>query len=250
MSRMAQPIVILGGFLSFDLLYVGMRDELASITDQPVAIVQTFGHDWLPSVTPAGWTRLLRKLDRTVRSTASHSATGKVTLIGHSMGGVLARLYLSPQPFLGRTYRGLDYVDRLITLGSPHHNRGGLARGGVMSRWVERHYPGAFFVPRVEYVSVAGKAIRGDLAGTGRERWVYRNHQKMCGRGDTWGDGLVPVESALLHGARHVVLDGVSHFGFGTLWYGSPEVIPLWLNSPESDRGPMHRMIQDEETRC
>jgi pimeloyl-ACP methyl ester carboxylesterase len=229
MSRIVQPVVILGGFMSFALLYEEMRDELASTTGQPVAIAQTFGHDWLPSVTPLGWTRLLRKLDRAVRLAASRSATGKVTLIGHSMGGVLARLYLSPRSFMGQVYRGLDLVDRLITLGSPHHNQAGLTRGGVMSRWVERHYPGAFFAPRVEYVSVAGKVIQGNLAGTGRERWVYQNHKKMCGRSDTWGDGIVPVESALLRGAQHVVLDGVSHFGFGAPWYGSPEVIPLWL---------------------
>jgi pimeloyl-ACP methyl ester carboxylesterase len=230
MSMTAQPIVILGGFMSFASLYGGMRDELASITGQPVAIVQTFGHDWLPSVTPPGWTRLLRKLDRAVRSAVSHSVTGKVTLVGHSMGGVLSRLYLSPQPFMGQVYHGLDAVDLLITLGSPHHNQAGLTRGGVMSRWVERHYPGAFFAPRVEYVSVAGKAIRGDLAGTGRERWVYRNHAKMCGRGDTWGDGIVPVESALLRGSRQMVLEGVGHFsGFGARWYGDRDVILLWM---------------------
>jgi len=233
---MAQPIVIFGGFMSFASLYEEMRDELASITRQPVAIVQTFGHDWLPSVTPLGWTRLLRKLDRAMCSAVSHSTTGKVTLIGHSMGGVLSRLFLSPRPFMGQVYHGADYVDLLITLGSPHHNQAGLARGGVMSRWVERHYPGAFFAPRVEYVSVAGKAIRGDLAGTGRERWVYRNHKNMCGRGDTWGDGIVPVESALLRGSRQIVLDRVCHFsGFGARWYGDRDVIPLWLEkSPAS----------------
>ena len=230
MSMTAQPMVILGGFMSFASLYGGMRDELASITGQPVAIVQTFGHDWLPSVTPVGWTRLSRKLDCTVCSAASYSATGRITLIGHSMGGVLARLYLSPRPFMGQVYRGLDLVDRLITLGSPHHNQAGLTRGGMMSRWVERHYPGAFFAPRVEYVSVAGKAIRGNLSGTGRERWVYWNHKKMCGRGDTWGDGIVPVESALLRGSRPIVLEGVSHFGRpGGRWYGDDDVIPVWL---------------------
>jgi hypothetical protein len=35
---------------------------------------------------------------------------------------------------------------------------------------------------------------------------------QVCGRGDgVLGDGIVPVESALLEGAHHVVLDGVFH---------------------------------------
>jgi pimeloyl-ACP methyl ester carboxylesterase len=225
----AQPIVIFGGFMSFSMLYREMRDALASFTGQPVWIVETLGHDWLPSVTRLGWAFLLRKLDRTVQQALCHSASGKVTLIGHSAGGVLARLYLSPKPFLGHAYRGLDHVDHLITLGSPHRNQGGLTRGGPMSRWVEQRYPGAHFAPQVKYTSVAGKLIRGDPAGSLHERWVYENYAKIGGDGCAWGDGLIPVDSALLRGSNQLVLDGVSHFsGFGGPWYGSPEIIPLW----------------------
>jgi len=227
----AQPIVIFGGFMSFSMLYWEMRDALASFTGQPVWIVETLGHDWLPSVTRLGWAYLLRKLDRTVQQALGESATDKVTLIGHSAGGVLARLYLSPKPFLGHAYRGLDHVDHLITLGSPHHNQGGLTRGGPMSRWVEQRYPGAHFAPQVKYASVAGKLIRGDPAGSLHERWVYNNYAKIGGDGSAWGDGLIPVDSALLRGSNQLVLDGVSHFsGFGGPWYGSQEIIPLWWN--------------------
>lgn len=225
----AQPIVIFGGFLSFAMLYRDMRNALASLTGQSVWIVETLGHDWLPSVTRMGWAYLLRKLDHTVRQAIRGSVTGKVTLIGHSAGGVLARLYLSPKPFLGYAYRGLDHVDHLITLGSPHHNQGGMTRGGAMSRWIEQRYPGAYFAPQVKYTSVAGRLIRGDPHGSLREQWVYDNYEKMSGDGTAWGDGLIPVESALLHGSNQLVLDGVSHFsGFGGPWYGDPEIIPLW----------------------
>ena len=156
------PIVILGGFLSFSLLYVEMRDVLAQITGQPVWIVDTQSLDWLPSIVPPGWVHLLRKLDHTVRQAASRSTTVKITLIGHSAGWVLARLYLSPRPFLGHAFRGLDYIDHLITLGSPHYNQRLSVHGGRMSRWIEKRYPGAFFAPCVEYTAVAGKLVRGD----------------------------------------------------------------------------------------
>jgi pimeloyl-ACP methyl ester carboxylesterase len=223
-----QPIVIVGGFMSFAMLYDGMRDALEALTGQPVFIVETHSYDWLPSVSTWGWVYLLGKVERAVRQAVRESDTGKVTLIGHSAGGVLARLYLSPQLLWGHAYRGLDDVDSLITLGSPHVNRGGLARGGRMSRWVERHYPGACF-EGVAYISVAGKLMQGKRAGTPRERFAYGTYKQIGGKGDDWGDGMIPVKSALLSGACQIVLEGVGHFtGFGGPWYGSREVIPLW----------------------
>ncbi len=225
----AQPIVIFGGFLSFTTLYWGMRDMLAGISGQPVSIVETSGHDWLPSVSRLGWRHLLRKLERTIEQAITESDTGRISLIGHSAGGVLARLYLGPDPFLGHAYRGLDYVSHLITLGSPHHNQGGLTRGGGMSRWIEKRYPGAFLAPQVKYISVAGRLTRGDRRGSLQARWAHSVYKEIGGDGYAWGDGLVPVESAKLRGSYQIVLDGVGHFsGFGGRWYGSQEVIPLW----------------------
>ena len=225
----AEPIVIFGGFLSADWVYHGLRAALTKLTGQPVSIVNTRGPEWLTVAFRPGWLRLLRKLDRTVQTAARQSSTGKVTLIGHSAGGVLARLYLSDRSFLGQTYCGLDRVSQLITLGSPHHNRGGLTYGGRMSQWIERHYPGAYFAPRVAYVSVAGKSCHGDRHGTRAERLAYNVYRDMCGRGDTWGDGLIPIESAVLHGSQSIILDNVSHYSaFGERWYGSAEVVARW----------------------
>jgi hypothetical protein len=40
------------------------------------------------------------------------------------------------------------------------------------------------------------------------------------------------VGSALLSGARQLVLPGVAHGGaFGSRWYGSPEVVAQWWQS-------------------
>jgi len=224
----AQPIVIFGGFLSFPGVYLGMRRTLTEMTRQPVWIVQAQTHNWLQSATLAGWARLLHKLERAVHQAVRRSPTGQVTLIGHSAGGVMSRLYLSPRPLLGHVYRGLDFVSHLITLGSPHYNRTGSTR----RRWVEAQIPGAYFAPQVRYTSVAGKAIRGQHHGSPRERWAYRFYERLCSDGNTWGDGLVPVESQLLNGSQQIVLEGVSHFtGFGGPWYGEKEVIPRWWNA-------------------
>jgi pimeloyl-ACP methyl ester carboxylesterase len=228
-SSGAQPVVILGGFLSFALLYCEMQDALSSITGGAVAIVPTHTLDWATVIVTPGWIPILRKLDESVRGAARESPTGKVTVVGHSAGGVLARLYLSPRRFWGRAYSGLDRVDHLITLGSPHYTRRRWLHGGLMSRWMQRRYPGAFFAPQVRYTSVAGKLTRGDPRGSLRERHAFGFYKDAVGQGDVWGDGLVPVSSSLLEGATPVVLEDVGHFlGFGGLWYGAPEVVPRW----------------------
>jgi pimeloyl-ACP methyl ester carboxylesterase len=228
-GRSAEAIVILGGFLSMSTLYDTLRSTLAQLTGQPVYVVQTRSIDWIPSLLPAGWLYVLRKLDSTVRRAARLAARGRVTLIGHSAGGVLGRLYLSPEPFLGQVFGGLERVDRLITLGSPHYNERRWLHGGMMARWVEDRVPGACFAPQVQYCSVAGKLVRGDNHGSLRERQAYGFYEQIGGEGDAWGDGLVPVASALLAGSHQITLKGVGHFaGFGGPWYGTEEAIAAW----------------------
>lgn len=220
------PIVIFGGFLSYAGLYSSMRNYLSSITGQPVLIVNTKGHDWLPSITILGWIYLLRKLDKSVRAAALKSSNGKVTLVGHSAGGVLARLYLSSNPFPGVKLLGRQGVNQLITLGSPHNNCSGVTRGGMMSRWIEKRYPGATYAPQVEYTSVVGKFLYGNPFGTRRERWVYHNYKKISGKGNVWGDGLIPISSSILEGSQEIVLEGVSHATiFNKKWYGSEDIL-------------------------
>lgn len=234
---MTQPIVIIGGILSFPTVYWRMRDALAQITGLPVWIVGIHGYDWMCSAVALGWAHLLRKLDHTIRQAVSDSTTGKVTLVGHSAGGLVTRLYLSPEPFMGHAYRGLEYVNHLIVLGSPHYYQRRSIHGGWLPGWLEKRYPGAYFTPQVRYTSVAGKLIHGDLHGSPRERCAYPFYKELIGAGNVWGDGLVPVASALLHGSQQLTLDGVSHFrGFGGPWYGATEVIPRWWNACMGDK--------------
>lgn len=215
--------------MSMSALYGSMRSALARLTGRPVYVVPTRTRDWLPSMLPAGWLCVLCKLDRTVRRAAASTTSGRVTLIGHSAGGVLGRLYLSPEPFLGQVFGGLERVERLITLGSPHSHQRRWLHGGMMARWVEDRVPGACFAPQVQYWSVAGKLLRGDRQGSPRQRQAYRFYEQIGGDGEAWGDGLVPVASALLAGSQHITLEGVAHFsGFGGPWYGTEDRIASW----------------------
>jgi pimeloyl-ACP methyl ester carboxylesterase len=217
--------VVLGGFLSTPRLYRGLARTLADDTGALVAVVDIGVASWLGAVSARGWSRILRELDRAVRRAAAASPTGRVTVVGHSAGGVVSRLYLSPEPFRGESFGGLDRVSRLVSLGSPH---AGIA-ASPMRRFVHERYPGAFFAPRVTYVSVAGQAVLGNRGGSAAERFAARVYTRLGGDAGAWGDGLVPVSCALLEGAAHVVLEGVGHAPpWPGPWYGTPRVVREW----------------------
>ena len=221
----AEPVVVLGGFLSSPGFYREMCRSIRTLHECPVEVADVWLWHWAAAVSARGWSRILDLLHDAVTALAPRSPTGKVVLVGHSAGGVIGRLYLSDQPFRGRTYGGLERVSTLITLGSPHHN----PERARLRRHVEQRLPGAFYAPQVRYVAVAGRAVAGDRNGDSAARragWFYRH---LLGTGDDWGDGLVPVESALLDGAEELVMDGVFHAPvFGTPWYGSADAVERW----------------------
>jgi pimeloyl-ACP methyl ester carboxylesterase len=224
----SDPVVILGGFFATPRDYWEMRPALEKLSRAPVSIVPATRFDWALSLTGFGWSRILKKLDRTVRRTLVETGAAKAVLVGHSSGGIIGRLYLSPRPFRGRVYAGRDVVSCLVMLGSPHVNR----RGSFMRRWVERKYPGAYFIPDVQYVAVAGKALLGDRNGSREERAAFRGYRHLCGRGDVWGDATVPLASAILEGALPVVLDGVFHSPRrGRRWYGNTRTVRRWWDA-------------------
>jgi len=220
----AQPIVILGGFLITAEAYEPMRAWLEQRCGQPVRLVTATRLDWLFTVAAWGWRRLLDRTADLVEELAAASPTGKVTLIGHSSGGVMLRLYLGAEPFAGRVYDGVQRVDRLFCLGSPHT----ALRATPLRQLVDRRYPGACFANAVEYVSVAGDLPLEHGSATAR-RLAPGSYRAISGSEAVPGDGLVPVASACLQGSRQLVLPGVAHGGaFGPRWYGTPEVVTQW----------------------
>lgn len=116
----------------------------------------------------------------------------QVILIGHSMGGLVARAYL-------HHHGGAPYVARLITLGSPHHGswlaRYSLTRGHNVRQmlpgndWLERLNTAQRTTDTVPTVS------------------IYSQHDNL----------VAPQTSAILQGSqvRNVALTGVGHLALG-----------------------------------
>ena len=225
-SCLSQPVVILGGFLITDEAYRPLADWIHQATGAPVRIVPASRLDWLATSWGFGWCRLLDRVDACVRELQRQSPTQRVTLIGHSSGGVMLRPYLVDQTFLGRCFNGATRCNRLITLGSPHQ----AMRATPLRARVDRAFPGCPEADQVDYVAVAGRLDPlGSNASTFSTRTSARSYRQIMGDPDLEGDGLVPVQSALLRDARWIELSDTAHGGlFGQSWYGSTDRIDHW----------------------
>jgi pimeloyl-ACP methyl ester carboxylesterase len=109
-------------------------------------------------------------LDRVAAAVAAARAAAPgapLSLLAHSAGGWLGRLYLLDF--------GIEGVDQFVSLGSPHlAPPPGVAdqTRGILT-WVGANAPGAHHAPAVQYVTVAGRYIRGaPLRGPGP--WASR----------------------------------------------------------------------------
>ena len=226
---MPLPIVILPGYLAGALEYRVLEKTLQT-SGFPTVTVPLRLQDWVPTIGGRSISPILRVLDTTVKQVLQQYDVPKVTLVGHSAGGWLSRIYLGEKPYCVHpndvddgAWSARDRVATLITLGTPHTS---------LERWTRKNldfvnlsYPGAFYSD-VRYVCVAGKAVYGD-------RWrswlAFSSYKLTCGQGNTWGDGITPIEAAHLNGAENLILDGAMHSPRGNrVWYGSPGLLERW----------------------
>eukprot|EP00884_Botryococcus_braunii_P005659 jgi/Botrbrau1/15094/Bobra.0255s0007.1 len=137
-----------------------------------------------------------------------------ITLLAHSAGGWLGRLYL--------LNFGTAGIDRLVTLGTPHQPPPPESpmpdqTRGILT-YVRDSCPGNYH-PEINYVTVAGKAVEGAKFGD-RKASLFRQlvgagYLTVCGSADVWGDGIVPLPAAHLEGAEQITLEGVYHSPVG-----------------------------------
>lgn len=183
----------------------------------------------------------LERCERACDAVTSES-DGDVALVAHSAGGWLARVFLDHYA----SERRVRTIGRLVTLGSPMRAPPTDVPGVVdqtrgIGRWVDERCSSAETLRNergIEVTCIAGTYATGgeDLFADAGAFAVGLGYKQVCGRASVPGDGITPVESALLPGARHIILDDVYHTPLGAseeggrAWYGSERVARLWLD--------------------
>ena len=228
---MKPSVLIIGGFATAPPNYWPMRGRLLALGVERVDIARLWPPDWLLA-SMLGFGFLVRRTGKEIARTYHLGGRRPIIVIGHSGGGIAARLAMSPVPFHGHAASVADAVGTLVTLGTPHglhsvHNRYHHA-GHVASEFLERETPGAFFAPRTGYLTVGSAfpqaAFEGALGRLAEEVFsmiVGTDTQAL-------GDGIVPASAVHLSGAQQVTFDDVRHGMIGAPWYGDEEILQRW----------------------
>lgn len=269
-DKVEPTVLVLGGFLTSPPLYLRLERRLLERGAAHVVIAPVWLPDWLlaagrdmgPILTRSG-RALLRASE--IAGASARSAGAPLLVVGHSAGGMTARLLTSPEPYAGRRFGAARRIGAIVTLGTPHRvtptGRAGGRLADAAMAFADRVVPGPAFAPTTGYLAVASRSVLGRADGDRQARVAYglyrsihadaaerieaagaaefraavsraRLAEEILGGtsgGGILGDGLVPVASALLPGVEAIVLDGIAH-GQGRRgpWYGSDEALDVW----------------------
>jgi hypothetical protein len=226
-------VVIVGGYLTMPAFYRPMRRRLLDRGAAHVSIARLYLPDWL-ALGMVGFGPVMLRGARAIRE-ARRTSDAPLIVVGHSAGGIVSRLAMSPEPFDGRQVDVADDVGCLVTLGTPHtlyDTIPGWQHPALKAtRFLERVTPGAWFAPTTGYVTVGSSRVLP--GGDARTHPFKRPLNSIMGAivGQTpgvRGDGMVGNDLSQLAGARHIELPDVLHGTFGGPWYGDGHVIDRW----------------------
>ncbi len=213
--------------MTWPVNYWRLARVLAAVSKREVYIVPITPLDWLLGRF-RGYGQLVFEVASAVDKALLESDSDKAVLVAHSAGGILARVYTGGEPpYGGRRYAGYRRVSYLITLGTPHNVLDNNHLASIAE--VNELFPGALHEQRgLHYLSVAGGAADGVSSSKAR-----KNYERFVKDGRVKGDGVVPVEAALLPGSTSLILDDLYHgrrHGFMKgRWYGSDrETVERW----------------------
>jgi pimeloyl-ACP methyl ester carboxylesterase len=240
---MNEPIVLVGGLGSHWRYYQTFGQLLAHVSGRRVFIASIRPVSWMIAQY-IDYTLLVTRTSEAVKYALSQTGAQKVILVGHSAGGVIARAYLADRLMkqAHTVFSGYRNVTRLIALGSPLKAvENSKFPGQNHAAWLDKEFPGAYYAPEVQYLSVYGKLIEGSRFGTPMQRQAYGNYDYLSGIGAQWGDGFMPNSLSKVDGIPSLELNDIGHSAlWGKRWYGGDEnIIRSWWSYFEQADAPM-----------
>lgn len=231
-EELRPSVLIVGGFMTVPPNYWPLRRRLLERGAQRVDIAPLWPPDWAIAGM-LGFGPLMRRTGKAIARTYIEAGRRPIIVIGHSGGGIAARLAMSPEKFNGRLAGVAEAVGCLVTLGTPHDlaqldNRYRHA-GHDAAAFLDRVTPGAHFAPRTSYLTVGSShpgakfpGLAGRLAGEVFSMIVGADSAVPS------GDGIVPTSAVHLPGAEQLTYDDARHGHIGRSWYGAAEIVDRW----------------------
>jgi len=224
-------VLIVGGFATVPLNYRPLRRRLLARGAARVDIAPLWTPDWVLAAL-LGFGSVMLRTGRAIGRTYRAGDRQLIIVVGHSAGGIAARLAMADKPFNGRIADVAEAVGCLVTLGTPH----GLPRlanryqhaGHAATAFLDRATPGAYFAPRTSYLTVGGRTPGAEFPGVAGE---LANEVFSIAVGDetqAMGDGIVPFSAVHLEGAEQLTYDDVRHGMVGAPWYGDDVMLDRW----------------------
>ena len=169
----AMPVVLVHGVLCNGGVFAAMAGKLADAGLGPVYVL-SYG----PPLHPIE--RFVIQLDALIRKARAATGASSVIIVGHSMGGLVARAYLQRH--------GSDSVARVVTVGTPHHGSrfAWLAMGACMAQI----RPDSAWLAALPAVAATPPLVS-----------LWSPHDSM----------VAPQTSCVVDGARNVAFPGIGH---------------------------------------
>lgn len=155
--------------------FLGMLEDLKE--DEVISDFTAFAYDWrynIKDIVYSGtkYENEIHSLVDEVESLAEDSFSGKVTIVGHSNGGLLAKVLISELDRLGKS----NLVDKIVLVGTPQlgspkaigvmlhgldmHKGAGLVIDSSTAREVIKNMPGAYnLLPSQKYFEESGDVV-------------------------------------------------------------------------------------------
>lgn len=172
------PVLLIHGYLCNSGVWARFSRKLRQqgITHYAVDLEPVFGNieDYVPAIAAA------------IARIRQETGQPQVTIIGHSMGGLVARAYLRQH--------GTTHVRQVITLGSPHHGTRLSGLGyGANARQMAYQQPEEGWLPQL----ARSEAATTRMLITS----IYSRHDNI----------VMPSSTSLLEGADNLVVTGIGH---------------------------------------